>query len=162
MNAVVEAAKLPRSERASKLGELEMARVKSGNLVMQLLSPYVSKVSQTETRHQVRLRAGAAGMASERYRLKHGNWPASLEALVKEGWLAEVPVDPLDDQPMRFRVTPEGIVIYSIGFDRQDNGGIINLNRMQEADVDIGFRLWSPAMRRQAPRPVVAVDDLKN
>lgn len=162
LNELVKVIKLPRHERSAKIAELELSRVKSGNLLMQQISPYLSKIDQVDTRHQVRLRAAAAGVACERYRLKHGNWPASLDALVKEGWLSAVPIDPLDDQPMRFRATPEGIVIYSIGFDRKDNGGIIKLNRMQEADVDIGFRLWNPAMRRQAPRPMVAVDDLKN
>jgi len=71
------------------------------------------------------IRATQTMLAVERYRLKHANTlPASLAQLVPE-LLAAVPPDPFDNQPLRFRKLPtKGYVVYSVGKDRKDDGGI--------------------------------------
>jgi hypothetical protein len=45
-----------------------------------------------------------------------------------------------------------GVVIYSIGPDRQDNGGTLD-NNPHKVGTDVGFRLWSVPQRRQPPKP---------
>jgi hypothetical protein len=42
-------------------------------------------------------------------------------------------------------------VIYSVGLDRVDDGGNVKGNPMT-AGSDLGFRLWDPDRRRQAPK----------
>ena len=61
------------------------------------------------------MRCMVVALACERYRLNHSEktWPASLEELVKAKLLDAVPVDPMDNQPLRYRRTKEGIVVYS-------------------------------------------------
>ncbi|HEV7279188.1 MAG TPA: hypothetical protein VGN57_03155 [Pirellulaceae bacterium] len=54
------------------------------------------------------------GIACERHRLKYGVWPESLEALVPE-FLAEVPIDVYDGQPMRFETDGDRLALHSIG-----------------------------------------------
>ncbi len=70
------------------------------------------------------IRAATAGLALERWRLDHGNeLPPNLEALVPQ-YLPAVPVDPIDGKPLRLRFTHPGYIIYGLGEDRVDNGGI--------------------------------------
>lgn len=59
----------------------------------------------------------------ERYRLAMGEVPATLEALVPD-YLDEVPMDPMDGEPMRHIVTDTHYTIYSIGTNLEDDGGI--------------------------------------
>lgn len=69
-------------------------------------------------------RTGQAALAVERYRLANrGALPPTLAALVP-AQLAAVPLDPFDEQPLRYKRLPKGFVIYSIGADLQDDGGI--------------------------------------
>jgi hypothetical protein len=69
------------------------------------------------------------GIALERYRLKHGAVPAKLESLVPE-FLAEVPKDISDGQPLRYQVLPDGAPhVWSIWPSGKDEGGMPNRDR---------------------------------
>jgi len=70
------------------------------------------------------LRCAETALAVERYRLKYGGLPETLEALVPE-FLGEVYLDPFDGKPLRYVLRPEGgYTVYSIGQDGRDNGGL--------------------------------------
>jgi hypothetical protein len=51
------------------------------------------------------------------YRMQKGKYPASLD-------LATKAVDPYTGQPLHYRVTEDGFLVYSVGKDREDNGGV--------------------------------------
>lgn len=61
-------------------------------------------------------------LAVELHRREHGAWPESLDELVPHR-LPRVPIDRYDGGPIKYRLTPGGPVIYSIGVDRKDDGG---------------------------------------
>jgi len=70
------------------------------------------------------LRTAEAALAVERYRLVHPNaLPDSLSQLVPQ-FLDTAPADPFDGKPLHFKkLSPKGYVVYSIGRNRQDDGG---------------------------------------
>jgi len=57
-----------------------------------------------------------------RYQIKHGAFPDLLEKLVPE-FVPQVPRDPMDNAPLRYRLTETGYDLWSIGLDRKDDGG---------------------------------------
>jgi len=62
-------------------------------------------------------------IAIERHFLRHSQYPETLDALVPE-FLAVVPIDYMDGQPMRYRRnTNGGFTLYSVGEDGEDDGG---------------------------------------
>jgi hypothetical protein len=69
------------------------------------------------------LRAAAVGLAAVRFRQAEGRWPKSLEELVPK-WMSEAPIDPFTEKPLVYRVEEEGVVVYSIGVDSKDDGGV--------------------------------------
>ncbi len=58
--------------------------------------------------------------------------------------LPNVPRDRFADGPLRLERTADGLVIYSLGTNREDDGG-----DMGEDALDVGFRLWDPEKRRR-------------
>jgi hypothetical protein len=60
--------------------------------------------------------------------------------------LPAVPADPFDGQPLRFKPTPDGLVLYSIGRDRKDDGGS---DPEQKGEPDIVVRITN----RSPPKP---------
>lgn len=77
------------------------------------------KVMQAETTKQMTI----AAIALKRYQLKHGNYPPDLISLVPE-FVSKVPLDPVDGQPLRYRLDPDGTyLLYSIGENGKDDGG---------------------------------------
>jgi hypothetical protein len=97
------------------------------------------------------LRCMRVGVATERFRLRHERWPKSLAELAQGGLLKEVPEDPCDGLKLRYRLLPDGVVIYSIGPDGQDNGGKLDRKNPNAVGADWGIRLWNVDRRRQAP-----------
>jgi hypothetical protein len=64
-----------------------------------------------------------AATALKRYELRQGQPPQSLASLVPE-FLAKLPHDFMDGQPLRYRLNGDGsFALYSVGEDGQDDGG---------------------------------------
>jgi hypothetical protein len=79
----------------------------------------LGKLAMVETMRQIALTA----IVLRRYQLRHGQPAPDLRALVPE-FLPAVPVDPMDGQPLRYRLKPDGgSLLYSVGEDSVDNGG---------------------------------------
>jgi hypothetical protein len=152
MSRFVEIARLPHHEQIPPLFELEQ-EVKNGPRgLASLLMPSMVKVGQATQRDQAYLCCSVAALAVERYRLTHGRWPKTLAALEPK-FLAKVPLDPCDGKPLRYRRLPDGVVVYSVGPDGQDNGGTLDRANPIAPGTDLGIRLWDVAKRRQPPAP---------
>jgi len=77
-----------------------------------------------------------------------------MDDLAATNYLRGTPTDPYDGQPLRWRRFDDGLVVYSIGPDGEDNGGKLDRqNPPVTPGTDIGFRLWDAAKRRQPPAP---------
>lgn len=75
-------------------------------------------------------------VALERYYLNQSTYPESLSELVPQ-FLMEVPVDPIDLQPLRYQEMPNNqFKLYSIGANETDDGGEI------PKDNDKGDWVW--------------------
>ena len=59
----------------------------------------------------------------ERYRLAHGQYPDSLDALAPQ-FAAKLPHDIIGGQPLKYHRTANGrFVLYSVGWNGKDDGG---------------------------------------
>jgi hypothetical protein len=148
MTRMVEASKLPVKDQfaAEAAIDSDLAAL-SGASVIRQLAPAMPKASNAARRAQCQAVAMRALIAVERYRLKHGRWPAELEDTVP-AFLDRVPEDPIDGAPIRYAKWADGVVVYSIGNDRTDDGGDVAPFK------DFGYRLWDRDKRRVAPPPL--------
>jgi len=74
--------------------------------------------------------------AIERYRLENMRIPERLDDLVPQ-FLAKVPCDPCDGQPMRYKLEGDGnAVIYSVSINGLDDGGQLGLSEKYKNTVD--------------------------
>lgn len=152
MNELVEAAKLPVEKQFDETKRLQAALNNHDAFVQQIVGYHVSSLSD-HIGDRVRLRCAIPALAAERYRKQRGDWPASLDTLVKAGLLKAVPLDPYDGKALRFRHLDDGVVIYSVGVDRVDNGGNSDhQNPKTPVSDDIGFRLWDKGARGKAAK----------
>jgi hypothetical protein len=169
MTELVEIAKLPpeqQEEPAKALEEkVKQARAKY-DVIIALLMPAFLKVGEAYRRDQAYLRCAIVAVAAERYRRDYGKWPTKIDELAPE-YLKAVPTDPYDGQPLRYKRLEDGAVVYSVGPDKQDDGGARNRHNTLAKGIDYPFRLWDVSKRRQPAAEVLPlpndcgqVDDL--
>lgn len=83
------------------------------------LDRFISRVVWAEISRALLVTA----ISLKRYQLKHGAYPAEL-SLLKPEFVREVPHDPMDGKPLRYRLNTDGsFLLYSVGQDGKDNGG---------------------------------------
>ena len=124
MEDCIQAADLPGPQRETRFKEIEadLSGLSSLHIVAKVMAPALMRISQLDSRVRAHLDLGRIAVAIERYRLATGKLPEQLTDLVPT-YMEQVPMDPFDGQPIRYRRTEPGYVLYSIMEDGQDNGG---------------------------------------
>lgn len=157
---VMDAAGRPFPEQYEALREIDIvskeffAERDNDFILASLLARGVLKVAVEEQRLDTLLHCASTALAAERFRLKFERWPESLDELVQQKFLAAVPMDLFDGDPLRFRRAADGVVIHSVG--RDGNYAADALDRLEDFNpqqLRFEFRLWDSARRRQPPLP---------
>jgi hypothetical protein len=80
--------------------------------------------------------------ALERYRLAHGEYPETLDALAPQ-FIAQIPHDIIGGGPLHYRRTDGGkFLLYSIGWNETDDGGQVGLSNYGYTDTTKGDWVW--------------------
>ena len=155
-NKAIAIAKGPPSDRWPQFKRLEISTLDAPPIVRKL-APIVEHIGLSDLRIQSLLDCAVAGMAVEQFRLANkGNWPATLEAVVADKLLDQVPQDVFDGKSLRYRKTNSGVVIYSVGPNETYAGDALDkVQEISPAVVRFEFRLWNPEQRGKGPRPVL-------
>ena len=106
------------------------------------LVPSAKHLRNAMERTNARRNGVVFALAMYRYHREHKKWPATAEDLIGS-YLNEVPVDILTGQPLLFKIQDDQPVIYSVGLDRDDDGGVdaqANGRSIDREDVTPGPR----------------------
>ena len=135
--------KLPIQEQLPKVREIIKEATDTSFLVFppQIMLPAIEKVYAIHLRVRANMDCAITALAVERYRLKEGKLPETVDALVP-GYLAGVYVDPFDGKPLRYKRDGAGYMIYSIGEDGVDDGGQKQDPNNRSKSFDWGFRVY--------------------
>jgi len=86
--------------------------------------PNFTKAIQTMAHNQTLANEAYIACGLERYRLAHGQYPETLEALVPQ-FAEKLPHDIIGGQPLKYHRTADGqFVLYSVGWNEKDDGGV--------------------------------------
>jgi hypothetical protein len=106
-----------------------------------MILPALGSAMEKTVEATAQSRTAATALAVERYRLANGHaLPGSLSQLVPH-YFASVPEDPYDGKPLRYKkLSPKGYVVYSVGRNRQDDGGSVRpLGAKADGPYDVTF-----------------------
>jgi hypothetical protein len=106
----------------------------------QLLLPALTKAASRAARGQSTANQAAIACAIERYRLANGTLPENLFQLVPQ-FIAKIPNEAVSTEPMRYRREGNGYVLYSAGWDGNDDKGAF-LGTIDESKPDSGDWVW--------------------
>ncbi len=138
--------KLPPPERieAAEDTENKVDDIRRKGIILREVMPALGRIVVLDIRAKAKSLTARAMLAVERYWLKYNKLPESTTELVGD-YLEAVPIDPFDGQPLRYKRLEKGYIVYSVGEDQEDNGGVEKLengNRGWGRDgTDITFRI---------------------
>jgi hypothetical protein len=142
MSTNVTAAELPFPDRI-KLGRQSPSGTATPRFcnITRMVLPNISEIFTQEAEVTAILRAAQTALAVELFRRGHqGTLPAALEELAPS-YCKSVPTDPYDGKQLRFKTLNSAYVIYSIGNDGRDDGGVVSDAKNIRAGDDITFRV---------------------
>jgi hypothetical protein len=93
------------------------------------------------------LRADMCLLALRQWKLSNRGLPKGLASIVVGAALKSVPIDPYDGQACRFAVVDGEPMVYSVGRDGKDDGGLVDSDRDQRPSGDLIYRL--PAIEQK-------------
>ncbi len=103
------------------LGQSALARARYGMLWMIL--PSRGNATRAFDEANARRDATIVAIALHRYWKNHGQFPETLEALVP-AFVPRLALDPVDGKPLRYVLGDTGPILYSLGGDGDDDGGV--------------------------------------
>lgn len=158
MDALEREARLPLWERGSSEVERQVETWRASPLQMirhlpiVIMMPAISKASEQAEFTVAERDAVLVAVCLELYRRRNGSWPATLGELVP-GLLPAVPPDRRDGKPLRYRVTEEGPLLYSVGRNGVDDGGQPGTQRPWDRSIPEGdWVLWPKTLTPSSPR----------
>jgi hypothetical protein len=99
------------------------------------------KAQQKDSRMVAQLSLLITELALRRYHAEYGKPPTQLKALSPQ-FLRDLPFDPFNGRPLVYRPQGTNWVLYSVGPDGVDHGGVA-IARGSSASVHVGFPFFS-------------------
>src|ERR1019366_529823 len=124
----------------------ETKRLTPYNMFERLLLPALGNAARRFAYGQASVDLVCTAIALERYRLAHGGYPESLDALAPQ-FIAKLPHDIINGQPLHYRRTDDGqFVLYSVGWNETDDGGEVALDgpfgKSGNVNINKGDWVW--------------------
>jgi hypothetical protein len=111
--------------RANAAVETERKKLTPFNILERVLLPALGSAAIKFAYAQSSTDLARTAIALERYRLAHGEFPESLDALAPQ-IMEKIPQDVIGGQPLHYRRTDDGqFVLYSVGWNETDDGGVV-------------------------------------
>ena len=92
-------------------------------LLTKMFASSLEHIAKIDLRTTAQIDCAIVALGIERYRLAKGALPKVLDDLVPR-YIDKVPIDPFDGKRLRYKLTEPGYIVYSIGEDGTDEGGL--------------------------------------
>jgi hypothetical protein len=112
------------------------------NIFLGVLIPSYARVYSLAYRARATRDSLPVAIAVKRYQLERGELPDDLDELVVAGYLPALPADPFGGASYVYRKQGGDFLLYSLGEDFDDDGGVKGRSREGEWTGDLVF--WPP------------------
>jgi hypothetical protein len=127
--------------QARAAGPIQRMKYVAALMLLPPLEQFVTAVTRTAANQ----RAAICVIAAERHFRQHGEYPASLDTIDQRLFAMQVQqsmdtIDPFTGDPLKYVLSEDALLIYSVGPDGNDDGGSLEWNGPRQ-QFDVGFRL---------------------
>lgn len=121
---------------ADKVVRAETEKITPYNILEKVMLSGLGNILKKHAYGQASVNLARTAIALERCRLALGEFPESLDALAPQ-FISKVPHDVIGGQPFKYGRTADGqFVLYSVGWNEKDDGGVVVYKKDSSTDVD--------------------------
>jgi hypothetical protein len=95
------------------------------SVLTKMIMPVFTRATWSRDRVAADIGAAQIALALTAYHAEHRRYPETLADLAAAGW--DIPDDPFTGQPYIYRLEGDGFIVYSVGPDLTDDGGLLPL-----------------------------------
>ncbi len=128
-------------ENASREVQTELSRPGPYTFLEAMMLPNFVRAVQSAARKQTLANEALIVCALERYHIVHGEYPETLDTLIPQ-FIQTIPHDLIGGQPLKYRREKEEFVLYSVGWNQKDDGGVDSLRKGGPMDFTKGDWAW--------------------
>ncbi len=118
---------------------------KLGALILDIAMPAIDPAAQRARAFKQQAIGTRLAISAYRHQLRHGAFPDSIES-IDDDLLTIDPIDAFTGDPLKYTLTDTGPLIYSVGDDRVDDGGMIRWESKEVGELgdekQIRVRTW--------------------
>ncbi len=129
-------ARLPAWQRESASRRIQEEIIETRSKLHLLMIPQAHRAWRNSASIVAENALARVAVALARFHGATGSYASRLDDLVP-AYLAKIPLDPWTDQPFRYAIKDGAAVVYSLGFDRDDDGGRAIADQWDEDDFDV-------------------------
>jgi hypothetical protein len=107
----------------------QQVRTTPSTIFAKMLFPALANAWNRSGQTQTRVDRALLACVLERYQRAHGEYPETLQELVESKFIDRIPNDVIDGLPLRYKKKPNGFLLYSIGANEKDDGGVVVLKK---------------------------------
>ncbi len=115
------------------------------NLFAGMILPALDRTAKKTAIAQTYVNLARVACALERHRLANGGYPENLDVLGPR-FISQLPHDVITGQPLKYRRNTDGsFILYSVGWNETDDGGIVAMKKgsTPSVDLDAGDWVWT-------------------
>ncbi|MBP7935188.1 MAG: hypothetical protein KA354_11125 [Phycisphaerae bacterium] len=135
MDRLLQASRKPWPEIVTAMSQPGLARSTLGRLLV----PSMTRSVVLTGRSLAKMRCTAVAIMIRRHLIRHGMLPETLAELIP-AWADALPADPFTGKSLIYRREPGGYIVYGVGEDLQDDGGLLEGSEGDQR-VDCGVRV---------------------
>jgi len=109
--------------KASEGDKQSWAELGADSLMLSMLGPAHGGVVETSWRQRQWRVALITVLGALRYKKERGTYPPGLDELAEGGYISRLPMDFYSNGSMHYKITDDGFMLYSVGFNFEDDGG---------------------------------------
>jgi hypothetical protein len=94
------------------------------NPVVRLCTFNAPAIARVRVQYDANMDALLTTLAIIRYKDEKDRFPSDLQELLSANYLSKLPMDPYSDEPLVYRQTGNNFMLYSLGQDFDDDGGL--------------------------------------
>jgi hypothetical protein len=130
------------ARRAAEAVDADTRKVTPYNILERMMMPALGAAVKKFAYGQSCVDLARMAIALERCRLARGAYPESLDALAPK-FIAQIPHDVIGGEPLHYQRTADGqFVLYSVGWNETDDGGVVAFREGGSRAVDISRGDW--------------------